>query len=108
MEQGFSPSDAVMLSRRVLRQRKQKKQLHSNKGQSVVEGNKRGTGKDPGTASISAAGHFHLAPAQLTRVTSGPDITKCIILVLLISYLNHLSALHFLAHSLVCIPKSPF
>ena len=61
-----------------------------------------------GTASISAAGHFHLAPAQLTRVTSGPDITKCILLILLISYLNHLSALHFLTHSLVCIPKSPF
>lgn len=47
MEQDFSPSDATMLSR-VLRQRKQKEQTHSDKGQSVVEENNRGTGKDPG------------------------------------------------------------
>lgn len=49
----------------------------------------------------SVAGHFLLAPAQLTRVTSGPDITKCMIVILLISYLHHVPALHFLTHFLV-------
>lgn len=51
----------------------------------------------------SVAGHFHSAPAQLTRVTSDPDITTCMLVILLISYLYHLSALHFLTHFLVWI-----
>lgn len=40
---------------------------------------------------------------SLGRVTSGPDITKCMIVILLISYLYHLPALHFLTHFLVWI-----
>lgn len=82
--------------------------MPSNKEQSMVRERNRGRGKVQGAAFICAAGHFHSAPAQLTRVTSGPDITKCIILILLICYLNTPSALHFLTHSLVGIPKSPF
>ena len=53
----------------------------------------------------SVAGQFHSAPAQLTRVTSGAGITKSMIVILLISYLDHLSALHFPTHSLVWILK---
>lgn len=52
---------------------------------------------------LSVARHFHSAPAQLARVTSGPDITKWMVVILLISYLYHLPALHFLTHFLVWI-----
>lgn len=53
----------------------------------------------------SSAGHFHSASARLIRMTSGPDVTRYMILIILFPILNHLSALHFVTHFLVWILK---
>lgn len=108
MERGFSSSSGMILSP-VLRERKQKRR-EITQPQGVVNGPGELTEKWQRSQNCFclSLGVFTQLPAQLTRVTSASGITKGMIVILLLSYVSHPSALHFLTHSLVWILKHLF